>query len=63
MINALLSASAKTYFIAGIVLFLLSLFISFLSIAVAMVGLVNPTIFGSLSYLVFFASLASIALG
>ena len=47
MINALLSASAKTYFIAGIVLFLLSLFISFLSIAVAMVGLVNPTIFGS----------------
>ena len=63
MINALLSASAKTYFIAGIVLFLLSLFISFLSIAVAMMGLVNPTIFGILSYLVFFASLASIALG
>ena len=45
MINALVSASAKTYFIAGIVLFLLSLFMPYIS------------------YPVFFASLASIAMG
>ena len=67
MINALLAASAKTYLIVGIVLFLLMFVIPFLGIRVsiqaARVGLAIPAIFWYLTYLVFFASLASIALG
>ena len=60
MINALLSASAKTYFIAGIVLFLLMFVIPYMLV---FAGLANQVVLTVLVYSLFGASLLSLALG
>ena len=60
MMNALLSASAKTYFIVGIVLFLLMFVIPYMLV---FAGLANQVVLTVLVYSLFGASLLSIALG